>query len=76
MKASIVHDEHGEIVSISRIGNLKEAGSKFTKVGMVPGRGQRLVEIELSGEAEKAPAQELHRDYRVDVATAKLVKRS
>ena len=75
MKASIVHDEHGEIISVSKIANLKEAGSKFTKVGMVPGRGQRLVEVELSGGAEKKALVDLHREYRVDLATFKLVKR-
>ena len=76
MKASIVHDEHGEIISISKLGNLKEAGSKFTNVGMVPGKGQRLVEVDLSGDTEKKSLQDLHRDYRVDIATFKLVKRS
>jgi hypothetical protein len=76
MKASIVHDEHGEIVSISKVGNLKEAGSKFTSVAMVPGKGQRLVEVDLSGDTEKKSLQDLHRDYRVDITTFKLVKRS
>ena len=76
MKVNIVHDEHGEIVSISKVANLKEAGSKFTRVGMVPGRGQQLVEVELSGETEKKPLHELHRNYRVETTTSKLVKRS
>ena len=75
MKASVVHDEHGEIISISRVGNLKEAGSKFSKVGMVPGKGQRLVEVDLGGDTEKKSLQDLHRDYRVDTTTSKLVKR-
>lgn len=76
MKASIVHDEHGGIISISKSQNLKEAGSKFTKVGMIPGKGQQIVEVELSGELEKTPLRDLHRTHRVDVANAKLVKRS
>jgi hypothetical protein len=74
MKTTILHDEHGKILSVSKVGDLKAAGSKFTKVGMVPGPGQKLAEIELSGEDEKLPMSELHARYRVDVASAKLVK--
>jgi hypothetical protein len=74
MKTTILHDEHGRIVSVSKVGDLKAAGSKFTKVGMIPGPGQKLVEIELSDEDEKLPLSELHGLYRVDVASAKLVK--
>ena len=75
MKVSIVHDEHGRIISISKIGNLKKAGSKFVKVGMVPGPGQRLIEIELNGEQERKTLTELHRDFLVDPATSKLMKK-
>jgi hypothetical protein len=38
MKATILHDEHGKVIAVSKIGDLKEAGSKFTKVGMIPGK--------------------------------------
>jgi len=75
MKATILHDEHGEIIAISKIGNLKEAGSKFLKASMVPGAGQRALEIELGGEEEKRTLRELHAKYRVDVATSKLIKK-
>jgi hypothetical protein len=75
MKSTILHDEHGEIIAISKIGSLKEAGSKFVKVGMVPGAGQRALEIELSGEQEKQTLRDLHAEYRVDVATSKLIKK-
>ena len=75
MKSTILHDEHGEIVAISKIGNLKEAGSKFVKVGMVPGAGQRVLEIELSREEEKRTLRDLHAEYRVDLATSKLIKK-
>ena len=75
MKATLLHDEHGRILAISTNVDLKKAGSKFTKVGMVPGPGQRKLEIELSGEHEKKPAAELHKEYYVDLATSKLVKR-
>jgi hypothetical protein len=75
MKATILHDEHGQILGIAGIVDLKAAGSKFTQVGSVPGPGQRTLEIELSGELEKKPLPELHRDYRIDLTTSKLVKR-
>jgi hypothetical protein len=76
MKAAILHDEHGRIISASKIGDLKAAGSKFTRVGMVPGPGQRLIEIELNAEDAKRPLRELHSTYQVNVLQAKLVKKT
>ena len=75
MKTTILHDEHGKILSVAKVGDFKGAGSKFARVGMVPGPGQRLVEIELSDADHKRPLHELHAHYRIDVATAKLVKK-
>lgn len=74
MKATILYDEHGTILAISKAVDLKAAGSKFSKVGMVPRRGQRLIEAELSGEDDARPLRELHTAYRVDPASAKLVR--
>jgi hypothetical protein len=75
MKITVLHDEHGAIVAISRIENLHSAGSKFTKVGMMPAAGQHMIEVELSGEEEQQSVKELHESYRVDVSTHKLIKR-
>jgi hypothetical protein len=75
MKATLLHDEHGRILAISTDVDLKKAGSKFTKVGMVPGSGQRKLEIELSSEQEKRPLVELHKEFYVDLATLKLMRR-
>jgi hypothetical protein len=50
------------------------SGSKFTNVGMVPGPGQRKLEMELGGEPDKSALLDLHRHFRVDRATSKLVK--
>jgi hypothetical protein len=74
MKATILHDEHGKIIAISKSVNLKQAGSKFTHVGMIPGPGQAKVEIELDEEQERKPVPELHKEYRIDRATSRLVK--
>jgi hypothetical protein len=76
MKTTILHDEHGKILSVSRVGDLAAAGSKFTRVGMVPGQGQRLIEVDLSAEDEKRSLGELHSAYRVDLTAAKLVKKA
>jgi hypothetical protein len=74
VKATILYDEHGAILAISKAVDLKAAGSKFSKVGMVPRRGQRLIEAELSREDAARPLRDLHTAYRVDPATSKLVK--
>jgi hypothetical protein len=76
MKASVLHDEHGRILSISKAVDLKASGSKFTSFGMMPGAGQRLVEVALSAADAKRPLHELHLRYRVDTATQKLVKKA
>jgi hypothetical protein len=75
MKATILHDEHGKIIAVSKIGDLKEAGSKFTKVGMIPGKGQRMLVVELSGEEAKRPILEFHTEYVVDISNSRLAKK-
>jgi hypothetical protein len=73
MRIGVLHDQAGEIIALSKIGDLQTAGSKFTKVGMRPGDGQHFLEIELTHEHEKKSLRELHSGYRVDAVTAKLV---
>ncbi len=75
MKAMILHDEHGKIISIAKVGNLREGGSKFHRVGMVPGAGQLLLEVELDAAQERLPTRELHASHHVDVAASRLVKK-
>jgi hypothetical protein len=75
MRAEVLHDEQGEIIAISRVGDLPASGSKFTKVGMVPAEGQSLLEVELSAQDETRPLREMHEDYRVDTSAKKLVKK-
>lgn len=75
MKATILHDKNGEIIAISKIENLQASGSKFEKAGIVAAKGQKLVEVELSGQQDKRPLRELHEKYRVDTSTKKLVKK-
>jgi hypothetical protein len=76
MKATILHDEHGRIIAISKIGDLKKAGSKFVNVGMVPGKGQRALEVDLSKELASRPLRELHDQYHLDMVTSKLVRKT
>ena len=75
MKVSILHDEHGQIVAVSDIGDLNSSGSKFKQVGMIPAAGQQLLEVELSGDDEKRSFIELHQHYRVDTSAKKLIKK-
>ena len=74
MKATVVHDDRGDIVAIAKIGNLARA-SKFTRAGLLPTDGQSVVEIELSEEQAARPAREIHASYRVDPATSRLVRK-
>ncbi len=76
MKTMILHDDRGHILSVSKVGDLKAAGSKFTSVGMVPGAGQHLIEVELSAEDERRALRDLHDAYRVERLSQRLVKKS
>lgn len=62
MNVTVLHDEHGEILGISEIVDLKAAKSNFTRVGIIPGTGHRTTDIELSGGLETKPL-ELYKDY-------------
>jgi hypothetical protein len=75
VRASVLHDEQGEIIAISKIGDLQASGSKFTSAGMVPGPGQVLLEVEFPDTDADRPLRELHERYRVDVAAKKLATR-
>jgi hypothetical protein len=75
MKATVVYDENGEIIAISKAVDLREAGSKFTEVGIIPRKGQYALEVELTGELVHMPLPDVHQQYRLDRVTSKLVKR-
>ena len=57
MKVTVVHDDRGEIVAVAKIGNLAQAGSKFTRAGLLATDGQSVIEIELSEEQAARPAR-------------------
>jgi len=75
MKATVVHDEHDQIIAISKDVDLKQAGSKFVKAGIMPGKGQRVLHVELTAELEKMHLRDLHKHYQVDHSKSKLVKK-
>ena len=75
MKATVLHDERGRIIAISKTVDLRQAGSNFTHAGVVPGSGQAKIEIELSAEQERAPLADLHKEYLVDRPTSRLVRK-
>ena len=75
MKATFLHDQDGRILAISKAVDLKQAGSEFTRVGMVAGRGQQLLELHLAEEHASKSLRELHEQFQIDLATSKLVKK-
>jgi hypothetical protein len=75
MKASVLHDEHGRILGISKETDLRAAGSKFTSFGMIPGKGQLLAQVELTGDEATRPLRELHERFKVDTASRRLVEK-
>lgn len=76
MKATFVYQERdGLIVAISKHVDLKAAGSKFESVGIIPGEGQKLIDVELSGELAEMRLRDMHRHYYVEPETSKLIKK-
>jgi hypothetical protein len=65
MKVTVLHDEHGRIISMSKP-YLKHAGSKF--------EGQLILDIELASEQAKMPLLDLHKLYHLDRVKSILVK--
>ena len=64
MKVSVLHDEHGQIIAISKLEDIRAAGSKFSRVGMIPGKGQRIAEILLSEEQKHKSLVSIPRQSR------------
>jgi hypothetical protein len=75
MKISVLHDEHGQIIAISQVEDIRAAGSKFSRAGMIPGKGQRISEILLNDEQEHKSLLELHNEHYVNAITSTLVKK-
>ena len=75
MKVSVLHDQNGTIIALSQIVDLRAVGSQFTRVEMLPGTGQHLLEVDLRGEHEGKSLLELHNGYRVEIGTSKLIKK-
>jgi len=73
MKVTVLHNEHGRIISMSKP-YLKHAGSKFEKIGILPGKGQLILDIELASEQAKMPLLDLHKLYHLDRVKSILVK--
>jgi hypothetical protein len=75
MKATVVYDEGGEIIAISKEIDPREAGSGFTEVAIIPGEGQHAFDVELTGELAGMRLRDIHQRYRVDRVASKLVER-
>jgi hypothetical protein len=75
MKVTVVHDDEGDIIAISEVVDLKQAKSQFAEAGIVPGKDQKTLDLELAAEFVQMPLRDIYRLYRVDRTTSKLVKR-
>ena len=75
MKATVLHDENGHIIGISKVMDAKVAGSKAIEVGIIPGKGQFMLDIDLSQEHAAMRLLDIQKHYRVDRDKSKLVKR-
>jgi hypothetical protein len=71
MKLTVVHDKKGNIIAISEVVDLKGAGSNFVEAGIIPGKGQLKLDVELT---EEIATWDVYKLYRVDRAASKLVK--
>jgi hypothetical protein len=75
MKAVVVYNEHGQIIAISKAVDLRQAGSKFARAGVIPGEAQHVLDVDLTGELASMHLRDIHQHYHVDRVTSKLVRR-
>jgi hypothetical protein len=73
VKLSVLHDQDGKVLALSRSGPPAATGSGYAKVGILPRQGQMVTEVELGKDLEAVPLLELHKKCRVDAAKARLV---
>ena len=71
MKLTIVHDRKGNIIAISEVVDLKQARSNFAEAGVIPGKSQLKLDVELT---EQVSPRDIYKLYRVDRAASKLVR--
>ena len=74
MKLSVVSDQHGNIVSITKPGDVGDKVSGIMKAGIEPGKGQTFHEIDLPKELEKVNLLDIHKGYKVDLKKGTLLK--
>jgi hypothetical protein len=74
MKFSVVSDQHGNIVSILRPGDVGDKVSGIMKAGVEAAPGQTVHEIEAPKELEKVNLLDIHKQFKVDLKKGTLVK--
>ena len=67
MKAFVVSDDQGRIISISKPGDVGDQPSGIAEAGIFPEAGQHIHYIDLPAELEKKPLLDLHTEFRVDL---------
>jgi hypothetical protein len=75
MKATVLHDQNGHIIGISKVIDAKVAGPKAIEASIIPGNGQFMLDIDLSHEHAAIRLLDIQKHYRVDRDKSELVKR-
>jgi hypothetical protein len=75
MKVTVLHDHNGHIIGISKVMDTRVAGSKAIEAGIIPGKGQFMLDIELTQEHAGMRLLDIQKHYRVDRDKSELVKR-
>lgn len=57
MKLTVVHDEHGHIIALSKVVDLKQVGSKFAEVASYPEKVNERWRSNLPGSLTKCPCE-------------------
>ena len=76
MKLQILHDGLGRIVGLGRVEPAPRGRKLKTAASLQAGRGQSLLEVEVTGDLAKRPLAEIYEGARVDPKAKKLVARA
>ena len=67
MKALVIHDDQGRIISVSRPGDVGDEPSGIAGAGILPEPGQYANYVELPEKLKDEQFLDLHKDFRVEV---------
>jgi hypothetical protein len=74
MKLTVVADRKGNIVSITRPGDVGDNVSGIIKAGVEPAKGQTVHVIDIPKKLEKLDLLDIHKSYKVHLKEGTLVE--